>query len=346
MITICIWDVWSFNYTFSFSNHPDSNDSIKPKWNKILNFNIFDTVWNRTYVIDDMVQFGEEIFCVNRESVYTLDKKNHRLVPCINGLNILNDIDDAATRLSIHKNKLYVALLDHGIYQYDVKKKSWNRMKTGMLETDTTFFDLISCNGALYAPAHDNGLYALKDKKQEWEKVKGENAYGILECACIDSVLWVGTIANELYVLSPISGQLRKFKQFKEPEWVEKSMIGAGITGMMNKGDTLYVGVHVSGIFKSPDGGKTWDKNRIKFVLGPTMMKDGFLLMSDNWGYRNGLFILDPETDEFHKIELGLGDVTVEFMKCIGDTFYLATRNSLYSMPWVDFKKFYLPEKP
>lgn len=346
MLTLDVVFLWiSLNSTlpYSYSSNQVLSDSLKPKFNKILDFDITDTIWNRTNDIDDMIQFGEEIFCVNRESVYTLDTKNRRLIPCINGMNIQRDEEDAATRLAILHDKLYVSLLDNGIYQYDVTKKSWNRIKKGMLDTDTTFFDLISCNGTLYAPAHDHGLYALNEKKLAWEKVKGENAYGILKCACLDSVLWVGTIANDLYILSPKSGQLRKVKRFKEPEWVERSMIGAGITGMMNKGDTLYMGVHVSGMFKSTDGGRTWDQKRIKFVVGPTMMWDGFLLMSDNWGYRKGLFILDPKTDEFHKIELGLGDVTVEFMKCIGDTFYLATRNSLYTMPWVDFRKYYLP---
>ena len=337
LFTIILYCFESYSKCFEYS------DSTRPKFIKILDFNCYDTVWNRTYSIEDMIKFDTKIFVVNRESVYTLDTVNRKLIRIISGMNILRMGEDAATKLAINNDRLYVALLDKGIYMLDEQKQRWKRTNKGMKEADSTFFDLISCNGTLYAPAHDNGLYALNDKKQEWEKVKGQNAYGILKCACVDSVLWVGTIANELYILSPISGQLRKVKQFKEPEWVEKSMIGAGITGIMNNGDTLYVGVHVSGIFKSTDGGKTWDQKRIKFVIGETYVWDDIMLISDNWGYRKGLFILDPKTDEFHKIELGLGDVTVEFMKCIGDTFYLATRNSLYTMPCVDFRKYYMP---
>lgn len=344
MILIAEFICFGFNANPAISLSKDTmfSDSVKPQFTKILDFSIADTIWNRTHSIDDMVLFNGEIFCVNRESVYILDSRNRRLNPCINGMDIKRDEEDAATRLAILNNNLYVALLDNGIYLFDTIGQIWKRMHQGMPDNDTTFFDLISCNGTLYAPAHDDGLFALNERNQKWEKVKGEKARGILKCSCLDSVLWLGTIANDLFVLSPKSGELRKVKSFKEPEWVEKSMIGAGITAMMNRGDTLYMGVHVSGIFKSLDRGKTWDQKRIKFVVGVAYDWEGYMLVSDNFGYRNGLFILDPQTDEMLKVDLGLGDVKVEYMECLDGTFYLCTNESLFSIPCEDFKKYYL----
>lgn len=318
----------------------NKEDSLKPKFTRILDFSKYDSVYHRTYSIDDMVLFDSAIYCVNRESVFVLNVSKGELTQFTNGMDLRNNSQDAATKLIVHKNNLYVALLDYGIYKLDSKKRMWIPIKSGL--KDSTFFDLISCNGTLYAPAHNDGLFALNERNQTWEKVKGEDARGILKCGCLDSVLWVGNIANDLFLLSPKSGQLRKVKRFKEPEWVEKSMIGAGITAMMNRGDSLYMGVHVSGVFKSTDGGKTWDQKRIKFVVGVAYDWEGYLLISDNFGYRNGLFIFDPQTDEILNVDLGLGDIQVEYMKCIDGTFYLCTNESLYSIPCDVFKKYYL----
>lgn len=292
--------------------------------------------------VNSMVFYKSKLYYSTRNGIFILDTKNKKPIPVAGGLDINVPNYNVFTKLVVHKNNLYAANLFNGIYQFNDKNEKWVALKKGL--TDSSFFDLISCNGILYAPSHDNGLFEFNDNDATWTVVKGNNVKLLCKGGCIDSILWVGNMANELFRLNPKTNEIKRILQFRDADKYENSVIGVGITGLEYVNDTIFAGCHVNGIFKSTDNGLTWSKKPIKFVVGVMYKWQGMIFISDYWGYKDGLFLFSTATDEFQKMELGLADQKILDVQCINGVFYITNLDGIWAISSVDFLKYYVPK--
>ena len=100
--------------------------------------------------------------------------------------------------MHIFKSQLWVASYGKGIFQYDMKKKTWKNYSTQNQNAEDDFFHCIAVSDEYIWAGTSEGLYIYDRKKETWKKRKfvagGEygNWIRALYYDVDENVLWVG----------------------------------------------------------------------------------------------------------------------------------------------------------
>lgn len=171
-------------------------------------------------------------------------------------------------------------------------------------------------NGDLITAPHNRGLFRSKDDGNKWEKVEGGLNASIIWSVAVssDGLVYAGT--NNFLFVSRDTGYT--WEQIKYDDYCSGArtvfitsdgaiLIGSEITVVESK-------VYNCGIFKSTDGGKTWEKafygldtNFYRSVISFVEPIPGVIFVGTNeWGVYRSI----DNGNSCHKVSDGLEDVS------------------------------------
>lgn len=177
----------------------------------------------------------------------------------------------ACYALAMHDGKLYAADFVNGIIVSDDWGESWSLLDRNSLMVDGSMdplYNLVEYKGKLYAMGMYQ-YYQFVDSTQKWKTVRSSNFMAVW--TILDDVLYVGQSRpnedeNSPFLMKTTTGS--SFTNIKHPAGTYDTNVRA----LHSDSKNIYVGMQTSGIYFSPDKGKTF----FNISKGLPHIKDGF----------------------------------------------------------------------
>lgn len=236
----------------------------------------------RGYQFNRIYEYGDYVYAVGGSARIARSEDGGRTWDMLNYSRAIEHLFSAGKEeaslestacyaLAEHAGKLYAADFVYGVLVSEDWGESWTLLDRKSLMVDGSMdplYNLVEYKGKLYAMGMYQ-YYQFVDSTQKWKTVRSSNFMAVW--TILDDVLYVGQSRpnedeNSPFLMKTTTGS--SFTNIKHPAGTYDTNVRALHSDFKN----IYVGMQTSGIYFSPDKGKTF----FNISKGLPHIKDGF----------------------------------------------------------------------
>lgn len=255
---------------------------------------------------------------ISTNGIYFSEDLGETWIPINNGISNIT-----AYALMVNGQDVYAAYSEGGFYYSSDHGATWS-LHEGALKAGAVRDFVVSGNkifAAVNGGTGGTGVYLSEDKGLTWKKLS----------LVIANINAMSGYDNALYVSD---GSLKVSRDYGET-WVSVPL-GSGsyvMSAIYAVGDKVCIGASGQSIFYSDDEGQTWTNKMNTSADNPhnSILSDGTKLWLATW---NGVFYSSDGGDSWQRINEGLRNEIINYLKVDGDTLMAVTNSTGLFNSW------------
>ncbi|MCU4166327.1 ligand-binding sensor domain-containing protein [Carboxylicivirga caseinilyticus] len=287
-----------------------------------------------------MLADEDKVWVKTRNYIFQIDQTLERFESYGHYSSVFKSGTGIAYPITFHNNKLWVGSKD-GIHQFEVSKKTFNRVTLGRENQDAEISDLVELNDSCLLLSTLSDITLFNTKNNTIQKVYSNSLWNNgREINCLKSEFdgcWVGTSAGLMHSMAPN----QSFKDISLTYDGQEEIKNISAI-MIDKSGLMWLGTQTDGLFKvdrKPPKFTSITKNTSDYPLGSYNFKSVFVDLNDDlWlgTQSKGIYCIERKKNSFKHYPIAPiysnenDPAVLSILKDKDGTFWFGTNKGIY----------------